>query len=66
MYRKKGSPVIAFTITAVGDIQENSLRVRKSALDASPLKAARVSAPFEKPSFDNDLDMVIAVRFVAD
>jgi protein TonB len=66
--RKKGVEgicTIAFTITSSGDIREGSLRVRKSsgypALDASALRSARVSAPFEKPP--KELTVAIAVSF---
>ncbi|OPY68477.1 MAG: Gram-negative bacterial tonB protein [Syntrophorhabdaceae bacterium PtaU1.Bin034] len=66
--RKKGVAgicTIAFTITSSGDIREGSLRVRKSsgypALDASALRSARVSAPFEKPP--KELTVAIAVSF---
>ncbi len=61
----KGVSTIAFTITSSGNIRENSLRVQKSsghaALDASAIRSARDSAPFEKPP--KELDIAIAVSF---
>lgn len=53
-----GTTTIAFTITLSGNIKEGTLRVIKSsgyaALDASALRAAQSSAPFEEPPGEQD------------
>lgn len=66
--RKKGVEavaIIAFTITASGDIKGGIVRIKKSsgyaALDASAVKSARVSAPFQKPP--REITLGIAVSF---
>jgi protein TonB len=61
----EGITTLVFTITAAGDLKGGSLRVRKSSgypgLDASALRAVRVSAPFEKPP--RELTVSVPVRF---
>jgi periplasmic protein TonB len=61
----EGVSWITFTITPAGNIQSNSLRVRKSSghagLDSSALRAASMSAPFERPP--QELTVSIAVSF---
>ncbi len=66
--RKKGVEgitTLVFTITASGEVKGDSLRVRKSSgypgLDASALRAVRVSSPFEKPP--RELTVSVPVRF---
>lgn len=56
---------IAFTVTESGQIKRNSLEVRKSSgyreMDDNALRAARESAPFDKPP--KEMTLVIAVAF---
>jgi len=56
---------IAFTITGSGQIKRNSLNVRKSSgykeMDDNAVRAARESAPFDKPP--KELSLVIDVAF---
>ncbi len=64
-----GVTKIAFVITSSGNIRENSLRVVESsgstALDFNALRAARASAPFEKPPAEN-VEVVIPLTFKRD
>jgi protein TonB len=56
---------IAFTVMESGQIRRNSLEVRKSSgyreMDDNALRAARESAPFDKPP--KEMALVIAVAF---
>ncbi|QEM68590.1 energy transducer TonB [Geobacter sp. FeAm09] len=56
---------IYFWVTESGQIKDGSLRVKRSsgyaALDASALKAARDSAPFEKPP--NEMPLIVDINF---
>ncbi len=62
---EQGITTVAFTITSSGNIQGGSLRVINSsgyqALDASALRTARDSAPFETPP--KELDIVVYLSF---
>ena len=66
--RRKGveaATTIAFTVTGSGEIRADSLRVRTSSgykeMDDNALRAARESAPFDKPP--KELTLVIELAF---
>lgn len=66
--RIEGVSLISFIVTESGEIKRNTLTVKKSsgyaALDASALKTAVVSAPFQKPP--RELGVSIAIAFEID
>lgn len=66
--RLEGFPQISFVVTESGAIKPNTLTVKKSSgyalLDASALKTAAVSAPFQKPP--RELGVSIAIAFEID
>ena len=61
----EAATTIAFAVTESGQIRRNTLEVRKSSgyreMDDNALRAARESAPFDKPP--KEMTLVIAVAF---
>jgi protein TonB len=64
----EGFPQISFVVTESGEIKPNTLTVKKSSgyalLDASALKTAMASAPFQKPP--RELGVSITIAFEID